>query len=284
LSRIILTGAGGLLGSAFRAALTGESVVSIGRSQLDADAPDALAQIVRDAAPELVINCAAHTDLEAAERDPTADFKVNGRLPGVIGEICKRENATLLHFSSTGCYGDWKSTPYSEDDEVRPTTAHHRAKLAGEDAIRGSGCRHMILRTGWLYGGLPDQPKNFVWRRLVEARATDVMISDASQRGCPTYVVDLVRQALLMIRQSLQGVFNVTAQGNASRYEYVAAIVAAAQLACVVKPGPPFKRLAPVSPNETAVNARLQKLGLDQMPQWRESLSAYVVSVLALPA
>jgi dTDP-4-dehydrorhamnose reductase len=284
LGRIILTGASGLLGSAFREALADHSVVTVGRGQLEPDAPDVLARIMGDVNPELVINCAAHTDVEAAERDPATDFKANGQLPGAIGAICKRQGATLLHFSSTGCYGDWKSTPYCEDDDVRPTTAYHRAKLAGEDAIRNSGCRHIVLRTGWLYGGLPDQPKNFVWKRLLEASSTDVMISDASQYGCPTYVGDLTRQALLMIGQSLEGTFNVTAQGNASRYEYVAAIVSAAGLPCVVKPGPGFKRLAPVSPNETAVNRRLQKLGLDYMPQWRESLRTYVASLLASPA
>jgi nucleoside-diphosphate-sugar epimerase len=107
--RIILTGAGGLLGGAFREALAGQSVIAVGRGQLDADAPDILAKIVGDSAGDLVINCAAHTDVEAAERDPAADFKVNGRLPGVIGEICKNYGATLVHFSSTGCYGEWKS-------------------------------------------------------------------------------------------------------------------------------------------------------------------------------
>lgn len=284
MSRIILTGAGGLLGSAFRDALTGYAVVTVGRDKLDADAPGILAQIAADFAPELIINCAAHTDLEAAERDPAMDFVVNGRLPGVIGEICKTHGATLLHFSSTGCYGDWKSTPYSEDDDVRPTTAHHRAKLAGEQAICDSGCRHVILRTGWLYGGSPGQPKNFVWKRLVEACSTDVITSDASQRGCPTYVVDLVRQALLMVGRSLHGTFNVAAQGTASRYEYVAAIVSAAALPCVVKPGPRFTRLAPVSPNEMTVNCRLQELGLDHMPEWRTSLRSYVASLLASPA
>lgn len=282
--RIILTGAGGLLGGAFREALAGQSVIAVGRGQLDADAPDILAKIVGDSAADLVINCAAHTDVEAAERDAAADFKVNGRLPGVIGEICKKYGATLVHFSSTGCYGDWKSTPYCEDDDVRPTTAHHRAKLAGEEAIRNSGCRHIVLRTGWLYGGSPDQPKNFVWKRLVEARATDMMTSDASQHGCPTYAADLARQALFMVERSLEGTFNVTAQGSASRYEYVAAIVEAASLPCIVKPGPGFKRLAPVSPNETSVNRRLQQMGLDRMPEWRDSLRTYVAALLASPA
>jgi dTDP-4-dehydrorhamnose reductase len=284
MSRVILTGAGGLLGGAFRAALEGHSVVAIDRDKLDPAAPDALTRLIGDFAPELVVNCAAHTDLEAAERDPAKDFKANALLPGLIGEICKRHDALLVHFSSTGCYGDWKSTPFCEDDELRPTTSHHRAKVAGEQAIRESGCRRLIVRTGWLYGGSPEQPKNFVWKRLVEASSADVMTSDASQRGCPTYVVDLTRQTLLMIERSLEGTFNVTAHGNATRYEYVGAIIAAAGLRCLVKPGPGFARSARVSPNETAVNRRLQALGLDRMPDWAVSLRTYVSWLLTSPA
>jgi dTDP-4-dehydrorhamnose reductase len=276
-----LTGAGGLLGGAFRAALTGQNVFTLGRHELDVDAPDLLVQAVRHHTPELVINCAAHTDVEAAERNPDLDFKVNGRLPGVIGDICRRHNASLIHFSSTGCYGNWKSTPYSEEDDVRPTTAHHRAKLAGEAAVRASGCRHLILRTGWLFGGLPNQPKNFVWNRLIEACANEVMTSDASQHGCPTYVLDLARQTLLLARRSVEGTFNAVAHGSASRYEYVAAIVAAAGLSCVVKPVPGFKRLAPVSSNETAVNVRLKQLNIDQMREWQPSLQTYVSLLMA---
>jgi len=284
MNRIVLTGAGGLLGGAFRSALASHNVVTIDRNQCDADAPAAIRQIIGDFAPQLVINCAAHTDLEAAERDPDPNFKANARLPGVIGEICKRHDAIMLHFSSTGCYGDWKSAPYSEDDEVRPTTAHHRAKVAGEQAVRASGCRHIILRTGWLFGGELGQPKNFVWKRLLEARATDSMISDASQHGCPTYVGDVAEQALLMVRRSVEGTFNAVAQGSASRYEYVGAIVAAAGLPCAVRPGPGFRRLAPVSPNETAVNARLKALAIDHMPEWRDSLRTYVALLTASPA
>jgi dTDP-4-dehydrorhamnose reductase len=284
MDRIVLTGVGGLLGGAFREALADHSVLSVGRDKLDPDSPDAFVRLVRDFAPELVINCAAHTDVEAAERDPAKDFKANAQLPGLIGEICKRHDAMLVHFSSTGCYGDWKSTPFCEDDEVRSTTSHHRAKVAGEQAIRESGCRHLIVRTGWLYGGSPEQPKNFIWKRLVEASSADVITSDASQRGCPTYVVDLTRQTLLMIERSLEGIFNVTAHGNATRYEYVGAIIAAAGLRCLVKPGLGFTRSARVSPNETAVNRRLQALGLDRMPEWGVSLRTYLPLLLTSPA
>jgi dTDP-4-dehydrorhamnose reductase len=280
LTKFIVTGAGGLLGQAFVNMLGGADVCKISRDRLDADRPTAVIDAILAASPQFILNCAAHTDLEAAERESELDFKVNARLPAAIAEAARVSGALLVHFSSTGCYGNWKSEPYSEDDEMRPTTAHHRAKKAGEDAIRLSGCRHLILRTGWLYGGAASQPKNFVWRRLVEARSLNKMTSDGSQRGSPTYVEDLARQTLAIIDSDQTGTFNATAHGAAYRYEYVREVFEAAELPCAVEAGPPFKRLAPVSPNESAVNARLQALGLDLMQDWRLPLRGYVRSLL----
>lgn len=280
MAEYVVTGATGLLGSAFMQRLGNSDVVAIPRERLDADQPTVVMEAILAANPRRIINCAAHTDLEAAERNPGVDAKVNARLPAVIADAARRCGALLVHFSSTGCYGAWKDTPYSEADEVRPTTAHHRAKVAGEEAVRRSGCEHVIIRTGWLYGGAPGQPKNFVWRRLLEARSVTSMTSDASQRGCPTFVDDLTGQALVIIEAGELGLFNVTARGGPSRYEYVKEIVAASGLNCTVAPGAAFARLAPVSPNEVAVNARLQRLGLDRMPDWNAALAPYVRSLM----
>ncbi|MBN9048420.1 MAG: sugar nucleotide-binding protein [Rhizobiales bacterium] len=273
---ILLLGAGGVLARAFSEHLADRNVAKAGRRELETDSAAALDGLFAEYQPELVINCAAHTDLEAAEVNPEQDFQANAELPRLIGAACRKNGATLLHFSSTGCYGSWKETPYSDADELRPTTAHHRAKAAGEEAVKLSGCRFLVLRTGWLYGGVAGQPKNFVWNRIVEARGKGEMTSDSVQRGCPTFANDLVRQAMLMVENGLQGVFNAVANGNASRYEYVAEIVASAALPCVVKPGPRFQRRASVSMNEMAINTRLKDMSLDIMPDWRESLHHYV--------
>lgn len=278
--KVLLTGAGGVLGSAFAGALDGESLITAGRAALDVRRPEAIRGLVENADLDLVINCAAHTDAEAGEGDPDTAYAANSMLPGLLGAACRRRGVLLVQISSTGCYGDWKSEPFTEEDAARPTTVHHRSKLSGEQAVRDSGCEHLILRTGWLYGGA-QQPKNFVWRRLLEARGARRMTSDASQRGNPTFAGDVARQTLVMLDAGLRGTFNVVGQGAATRFEYVAAIVRFAGLPCEVAPGPAFKRLAPVSPNETAVNYRLQLLGLDRMPLWTDSLAAYVTDLIA---
>lgn len=278
---VLVTGAGGMLGSAFVESLSGEVVRTTGREALDVRRPEAVLALVGDA--RVVINCAADTDVEGAERDPDRAFAANGVLPGLLGTACRRAGAVLIHVSSTGCYGDWKTEPYTEEDRLRPTTAHHRSKAAGEVAVRDSGCEHLILRTGWLYGGAPAGPKNFVWKRLLEARAGGRMTSDASQRGVPTFAPAAAKAALEVLRAGVRGTYNLVARGAASRFDYVAEIVRRSGLPCEVEPGPAFKRLAAVSPNETALNYRLGLMGLDPMSDWREPLGAYVDALTASP-
>lgn len=272
-----------MLGSAVVDVFADHELVRVGRSHLDVRRPQSVAAVVADARPDAVINCAAHTDVEGAERDPDAAFAANAVLPGLLGTAARRAGAVLVHLSSTGCYGDWKTEPYSEEDPVRPTTVHHRSKVSGEQAVRDSGCEHLILRAGWLYGGPPGGAKNFVWKRLVEARGTDRMTSVASQRGVPTFAPDVARQIAVLLGAGLRGTFNVVAHGAASRFDYVSEIVRLSGLPCTVAPGPAFKRLAAVSPNETAVNHRLRLLSLDRMGDWREPLAAYVSGLLASP-
>lgn len=282
---ILLLGAGGMLGGAFKDALAGEAVVAIGRDRLHVSDPSRVEQMVRELAPSAAINCAAHTNVEAAESEPDAAFAVNSLLPGLVAQACRRVGAPLVHFSSTGCYGVGKSEPFVEEDPLQPTTVHHRSKASGETMIRESGCEHLILRTGWLYGGAPGAPKNFVWNRLLEAMREPRLVSDPWQVGTPTFVRDVVAQTLALMEVGLRGTYNCVAQGAATRFDYVSEIVAAAGLDCPVeRAAQPFQRRAPVSPNEAALNWRLGLLGLDQMPPWRDALRGYVAGLVAAPA
>jgi dTDP-4-dehydrorhamnose reductase len=284
--RIVLTGAQGLLGSAFLETFQsaeGVQIFPVQHKDLDMNRPKEILEMLYGMKPDYVMNCAAHTDVDAAERDPQTDYMANAELPKLIAEACTKMHSKIIHFSSTGCYGSWKASPYTERDQLCPTTAHHRAKRDGEGFILKAGCEHLIFRLGWLYGGSPAAKKNFVWNRLVEASKVSQLVSDASQQGCPTYVADVVRQVLRVVNACETGVFNLTAHGCATRFEYVSEIVNAAKLKCIVEPGPAFARLAPVSANETSVNQELGQRALDQMPGWRNSLNTYVEKLLVSP-
>lgn len=276
---IAVTGAWGMLGQAVCEEIPPSQLRLLDWRALlgDAEAASKFATLRLD----WVINCAAHTDVEGAERDGEADRIGNVALPSRLADLCAQTGVGLVHVSSTGCYGDWKDAPYVETDEARPTTVHHQNKLAGEEAVRRIGCRHIIVRTGWLYGGNAASPKNFVWKRICEARRVAQMTSDASQRGVPTSASDLARQILALIEARGRGLYNATATGFASRYDYVAEIVRSARIDCRVVPGPAFARLAQVSPNETAINQRLDAEGLNRMRDWRIALGEYVADLLA---
>ena len=206
-------------------------------------------------------------------------------LPSLVAQASRRVNALLVHYSSTGCYGSQEASAHTEEDVLRPLTVHHRSKAAGEEAVRASGCRHLILRTGWLFGGDVSQPKNFVWKRLLEARTAARMVSDGAQRGNPTYVGDVARQTLALVQAGVGGTFNCVSPEGASRYDYVAEIVRIAGSPCQVERSTtPFARRAPVAMNETAVNWRLGLIGMDRMPPWRASLKAYIDALSQTPA
>ncbi|WP_160119933.1 SDR family oxidoreductase [Rhodovarius lipocyclicus] len=283
MTEILLTGATGMLGSSFAEAL-GPRATLVPRTALDIRDPAAVMRMVATSGASVLINCAADVDAEAAEDNPDRALAANSMLPGLLAIACRRAGMRLVHFSSTGCYGAWKTTPYSEEDPVRPTTVHHSSKVSGEAAVREAAPEHVILRTGWLFGGGPGHKKNFVWKRLLEAAAEDELGSDTAQFGNPTYVGDVVAQTMALIEAGLCGTYNCVSQDGTSRFAYVERIVRAGGLDCRLVPRGAFARRAPVSPNEMAVNQRLGLLGLDMMPAWDSSIDAYVAALRASTA
>jgi dTDP-4-dehydrorhamnose reductase len=278
--RVAITGAGGMLGSALGARLAGKEVLPIGRGALDVTHAAALRVMLREFRPEVVVNCAADTDVEGAESDPARCFAANALLPELLAQFCRDSGARLVHFSSAGCYGDYKTTPYVDYDPLRPSTTHHRAKAAGEAAVREAGGRHLILRLGWLYGGGAGHLKNFVWNRIVEARGSPEIGADPYQTGSPTFVGDVVAQTMTLLEAELSGTYNCVAGGAVPRLDYVSRIVAAAGLSTRIVPRR-FVRRATVSPNEAAINEKLDLLGLNVMPEWGKALDQYIKRLLS---
>lgn len=277
--RVAIAGSSGMLGSTFRTHLAVEEELCLTRADLDVTQPRRLRAKLADLRPELVLNCAADTDVEGAERETSRAFAANAVVPALLAQACRDLDITLVHFSSTGCYGIQKSTPYDDYDELRPTTVHHRAKAGGEAAVREAGGPHIVMRLGWLYGGEPGHRKNFVMARIREGRSKPEVVSDPFQTGNPTSVEDVVAQTMALVEAGVYGTFNCVAGGSASRFDYVRKIVTAAGLDTRLLPQR-FARAAQVSPNEAAVNMKLDLLGLNRMPLWDDALVRYVERLL----
>ncbi|MBW4021748.1 MAG: SDR family oxidoreductase [Proteobacteria bacterium] len=277
---IVLVGATGILGRAFAQRLPARRLVKLGRADLDPADPVAIRRRMIGLTPRLVINCAADTDVEGAESAPERAFAVNATLAQALAEGAAETSAAFVHFSSTGCYGDWKSGSYVESDPLRPTTAHHRGKALGEEAVLRAHPEALVLRLGWVFGGIRGQRRNFVWARIQEAQGKAEIGADPRQLGSPTAAADVAAQTIAVLGSHQTGVFNCVGGGApARRLDYVAAILEAAGSPARANPAE-FSRRAPVSSNEAADNARLRACGLDRMPPWRESLAAFVRSQL----
>ncbi len=276
-AQVLLLGAKGMLGSSFAHAVPADQIIVIDRAATDD--PLGLMHHLNATSPRVIINCAADTNVDSAEHNPAPAFATNALLPGLLAQVARDQGAILIHFSSTGCYGGTGTAPHSDYAPLAPPTVHHRSKAAGEQAIRDAGCRHLILRLGWLYGGTIDHRKNFAWARILEARGKPELASDPYQTGSPTHVADVVAQTLMLLESGLTGTYNCVATGAITRYDYVARILALAGLAPRLIPKR-FTRAAPVAANEAAVNDKLNQLGLNRMPNWDDALARYVQTLL----
>ncbi len=274
-----LLGSGGLLGSAMLAEFGEENVVQLDWRLFLAGSKSDLRAAIRSAQVQTVINCAAHTNVEAAEDDPENDRQSNAILPAKLAEACAATQIRLVQFSSTGCYGDWQRTPYVETDSCHPTTKHHQHKLDGETAVLGAGCEHLILRTGWLFGASRENQRDFVKSRIDDAKKSRELISDSTQFGNPTFTRDVARQTHMLLDAGAEGIFNLVNTEPVSRFTYVKKIIELSGLPCHVIAGGAFRRKAKVSSNEMAKNAKLNAMGLSEPTSWIDALERYLIDL-----
>jgi len=285
--KLLLSGANGLLGSAIlnEAARRSFGADAFMRRQAWDTPVGRLPELL--AGHDWFIHCAANTNVEQCETDPSACYRDNLLLTEMLARAAHAASMRFVLVSSTGVYGTASDEPYREYDAVAPTTHHHRSKVLAEQAVLALHPDNLVIRTGWLFGGAAANPKNFVARRLEEARAAaisgTVLRSNAEQWGVPSYVGDVAARLLDLAAAGHAGVFNCVDGGRASRFDYVQEIVRLAGLPVEVQPiaADAFGRKARVSHNEMAENWKAQQLGFAPMPDWRESLGEYVASLLA---
>ncbi len=278
---IALTGGNGLLGSEINrlAVECGYSIKKINRKFVNPKLGLAkVRQYVESLGCNILIHCAANTDVEYCEQNEYACYKDNVLLSEVIANACKVLNVKMVFISSTGIYGKYKSEPFCEYDEVQPTTVHHTSKYLAENILQQLLSDVLIIRTGWLFGGTIASPKNFVVNRLKEAaNSKGTLESDPTQIGNPTFVADVAERILLLIKDGVSGIYNCVNSGVASRYDYVSGIVGFSNHDVKVNAATKaFKRVAQVSFNESAVNFKMDELGYASLPHWEVRLLEYI--------
>ncbi len=228
---ILLTGANGQVGWELQRALPRLGrVIALTREQLDMTQPDAIRLALREHQPDIIVNPAAYTAVDKAESEPDLAMAVNGVAPGIFAEEAKKLGALLVHYSTDYVFYGSKPTPYIETDATNPQSVYGKTKLAGEAAVIAAGCKHLILRTSWVYG---VHGGNFVQTVLRLARERDELRIVADQFGAPTWarlLANSTAQVLLRWQQknydrSLSGVYHLTAGGRTSWHQYAEEIV-----------------------------------------------------------
>lgn len=232
---IVLLGANGQVGHELRRSLAplGTVVATTRSGELpdgtrcevaNFDDPDSLAELVNRLAPDLVVNAAAYTAVDRAEDDQEAAFRANAEAPGALAEICAQREIPFVHFSTDYVFDGTGTRPYREDDATAPLGVYGASKLAGEEAVRAAGGRHLIFRTAWVYG---VRGQNFLRTMLRLATERDELRVVGDQIGTPTpaNLIADVTAAAISHAQPLSGTFHLTATGETSWHGFAEAII-----------------------------------------------------------
>lgn len=284
--RILLTGATGQVGGALRGPLSAiGTVLAVDRRALDLSQPETIAVALDRIRPDLIVNPAAYTAVDLAEDERDMAFRVNGDAPGAMALWASARGVPLVHFSTDYLFDGSGDAPWLEESEPAPLSVYGASKLAGEKAIRDAGCRHLIVRTSWVYA---SEGRNFLRTiaRLAVERTELRIVSD--QLGAPTSARMIADAVGAILQQELAGdpftdrggPINLTASGVASWYLFASAIVAGmkqrgATLAVrnvfpIATSDYPTKAIRPL--NSRLDQCRLLNLFSIQMPSWQEAL------------
>lgn len=278
---ILITGGRGMLAHAFSAVLKerGRTPFLAAHADCDVASADQVAALFAKVRPTLVLNCAAYTKVDLAEKEQDQADRCNGHAPGVLAEACRRGGAALVHFSTDYVFDGSARRAWRVDDPVNPRSAYGRSKLLGERAIQANPpARWLILRTAWLYG--PNGP-NFVQTMLNAARAGKPLKVVNDQAGSPTYTFDLAEATLDLLGRGASGIWHVANAGQTTWFDFATAIFEEWGLSAALSPttSADWKATKPDSAPRPAYSVLdiepFERLVGRPMRPWREALRAY---------
>jgi dTDP-4-dehydrorhamnose reductase len=275
-----------------RAVGTDVDVVPIARPELDLAVPATIDAALTASRPDIIVNAAAYTAVDAAESDANGAFAVNAHAAGVVAATARRLGVPLIHLSTDYVFSGELDRPYREDDDPRPLGVYGASKLEGERAVAAAGGDHVILRLAWVYSPFG---KNFARTMLNLARQRSEIGVVADQRGTPGNALDLADGILAVARnlvqragdRSLRGTFHMSVPGETTWAGFASAIFEASRAL-----DGPTAEVKPISTAEYPTPARRPANSLldsnklanahgVRLPPWRNTLPACVARLIA---
>lgn len=278
MKKVLITGGNGQLGSEImRLPKTDPSIefLSTDLPELDITSPTAVRQYIEEKRPDIIINCAAYTQVDKAESEPDIAFRVNADAVKILSQEAIRSGAGFIHISTDFVFDGYKSTPYSENDATNPLSVYGRSKLEGERYALDAG---IVIRTSWLYSSFGQNFLKTILRLGNERNEIRVVFD---QTGTPTYAADLAQIIMAFICQHFAGqafprkeIFHFSNEGVCSWYDFAHEIIHRAKLSCRILPIETFEYPLPARrPAYSVLNKHKirQYLGIT-IPHWTESL------------
>lgn len=294
--KILLLGKNGQVGWELQRALAplGELVAldrhPVGSLSGDLSDLDALRATIRQVKPDVIVNAAAYTAVDKAESDIELADRVNGLATQVMAQEAATLGAWLVHYSTDYVFSGEGLTPWRETDAVSPVNHYGASKLAGEQAIVASGCKHLIFRTSWVYAA---RGNNFAKTMLRLAKDRETLGVIADQIGAPTgaeLIADVTAQAIgqVLLRPELAGLYHLAAAGEVSWHGYASHVIDFAKAngeALAVTAINPIDTTAYPTPARRPLNSRLdtQKLRDNfslHLPDWQSGVTRMLREVL----
>lgn len=275
---VLVTGAGGQLGSEMRrlGSAASNDYLFTDAAELDITDAGAIRRTMAERRIDVVVNCAAYTDVERAEREEAAADRLNREAAGVLAAAVREADATLIHISTDYVFDGTSPEPYTEESHAAPQSVYGRTKLAGEEAIRASGCKHLILRTSWLYSEYGHNFLKTMLRLTAERERLNVVFD---QTGTPTYAGDLALAIFSIVEKGMyagnEGTYHFSDEGACSWYDFAVEIAAAVgHDKCRIEPcrTADYPTAARRPAYSVLDKSKLKRTFGIEIPHWRESM------------
>ena len=270
--KALVTGGRGMLATRLQAEIpAGWSLICMSRSHLDICHREAIADAIQTVQPDVLINCAAYTQVDRAEDDVEAAMRANGTGPAILAEACSDADLPLVHISTDFVFDGHKNAPYLESDATHPLSVYGHTKRVGEEAIRRLTDKHLIVRTAWLYD---DEPPGFP-HLLIRLSQNGQLRVVTDQIGSPTYAPHLAQGLFQAIQSKARGTLHLAGTGQTTRWMWANKLVELAGIQVPVHEARstdfPTAAQRPASSSLSSAHP----CGI-QLPSWEEGLRCFV--------